>query len=134
MTLTARHSIGPFRLNLIVLAILMAACTNNDDVESGKSPSATVSKFNAAILEKDYRRAVTLTDTEEEDYALYEAWLKLMYDEMAGAKLEVLSEDVAADSSSALVRVELINGKTHDTLYTQTVKVGGRWKVSLSPI
>ena len=93
--------------------------------------SSVVTAFNRAILEKNYKEALTYTDTQQEDYELFEAWMKMMFDEMGGSSLHVLSEEMSEDGSGAWVKVKLESGRSIDTLYTHTVKVEGEWKVRL---
>lgn len=131
MTKTAIQPTLFFKFILIALILFLSGCKSDSAQSNRNTPSATVASFNSAILARDYKRALTLTDTDEEEYPLYEAWMKLMFDEMTGATLDVLTEEIAPDSSSALVKVKLTNGKTHDTLYTKTVKAGGLWRIRL---
>lgn len=114
------------------LTISFAGCKSDGTRQNENSPSETVSRFNTAVLAKNYTKALKQTDIEEDEYALYEAWLGMMFDELGNASLDVVSENVAADGNSAMVKVKLTNGKTNDTIYTETIKRDGVWKVRLA--
>lgn len=116
---------------ILIGAFLVTSCGEGEKASVGNSPSSVVTAFNKAILEKNYKEALTYTDTRQEDYELFEAWMKMMFDEMGGSSLYVLSEDLSEDGNVASVKVKLENGKSIDTLYTQTVKVEGEWRVRL---
>lgn len=121
-----------YLLILSVMVFVFTGCGNDKGVGMQNTPSGVVSQFNGAILEREYREALGYTDTRAEDYELYEAWMRLMFDELRGSSLEVLSEERSVDGESASVKVRLTNGKTSDTLYTLTVLDEGVWKVQLT--
>lgn len=115
----------------VVILAFMASCRNGHDEVQDSTPSATVEAFNKAVLAKDYKRALACTDTRADDYELFEAWMKMMFDELGAATLDVVSEELAPDGAGATVGVRLASGKECDTLYLVTVRVGDRWRVSL---
>ena len=116
---------------IVIGAFIITSCSGSEKASVGNSPSSVVTAFNRAILEKNYKEALTYTDTQQEDYELFEAWMKMMFDEMGGSTLHVLSEEMSEDGSGAWVKVKLESGRSIDTLYTHTVKVEGVWKVRL---
>ena len=116
---------------MLVTVVVMAGCRGSAAVKQEDSPSGVVTAFDEAILAKDYRGALLMTDTEEDDYELYEAWLRMMFDEMEGSRLVVLGAELTEDGKEASVRVKLESEGSSDTLYTHTVKTDGGWKVRL---
>lgn len=116
---------------MLVTVVVMAGCRGSAAVKQEDSPSGVVTAFDEAILAKDYRGALLMTDTEEDDYELYEAWLRMMFDEMEGSRLVVLGAELTEDGKEASVRVKLDSEGSTDTLYTHTVKTDGGWKVRL---
>ena len=131
MTTHTIRSIITQSLLYVAVAFCLAGCKGNGDTARQDTPTAAVAAFNKAILAKDYKQALTVTDTRQEDYPLFEAWLKMMFDEMGGSTLEVLSAEISDEGNSVAVKVKLTNGNDIDTLYTHTVKTDGVWKVRL---
>ena len=119
----------------ICLVILMSALTlnscNNKKEPLGTTPSGVVSAWSKAVLDKKYEQALRLTAISEEDYPLYEAWMKMMFDELDGVSLDVVSQELSDDGDYATVNVTMTNGKEIDTIQVQTVKIEGLWKVRL---
>ena len=131
MTTHTIRSIITQSLLYVAVVFCLAGCKGDADAARQDTPTGAVAAFNKAILAKDYRQALTMTDIGEEDYPLFEAWMKMMFDEMGDSTLEVLSAELSEEGNSAAVKVKLTNGGEVDTLYTHTVKSDGVWKVRL---
>lgn len=116
---------------IVIGAFVMVSCGGGEKASGGGSPSSVVTAFNRAIVEKNYKEALAYTDTREEDYELLEAWMGMMFDEMGGSSLYVLSEDMTEDGNVATVKVKLEKGCEVDTLCMEAVRVGGEWRVRL---
>ena len=125
-------SISSFMLISTTFAFVLSSCKGDGTAVLQESPAQVVESFGKATIEGDYARAVSLTDTPQEERPTLEAWLKMMFGQLDGGRFEALSEERSDDGRNACVKAVLSNSKTSDTIYINTVKVDDVWLVSLT--
>ena len=116
---------------IVIGALVMVSCGGGEGGSTGGSPSSVVTAWCRAIVERNYKEALGYTDTRGEDCELLEAWMGMMFDEMGEVGMGVLSEEVSEGGEVATVKVKLERGCEVDTLWMETVRVGGEWRVRL---
>lgn len=113
-----------------VSACLLSSCNHGSEPQAS-TPSGVVKAWSKAVMDKDYPTTLKLTDIAEEDFPLYEAWMEMMFDEMDGTSMEVVSQALSDEGDNATVKVTLKSEKDLDTILIRTAKRDGLWKVCL---
>lgn len=122
-----------FLYSILIASALccLTACGGDDEkTTDGNNPADTATAFNTALMQGNYNEALRLSDTDEEDYELMSAWLRMIFEGMT-ARLDVIGTEMDSTGRGAVVAVKMSDAAESDTLFTQMKKVGEEWKVCM---